>query len=334
MSTSTSSGHGRAQSWLLAAVLGVLIAGRGDGAEIRVEPSHFIDLGYIYQGQVAERSITLANDSEQSVSIAGVQTSCGCTTAASSYEAVPPRGSIDFSIRMDTTGKPEGHFAADVLLNFGDAAPAVPITLHGNVVIRSPDRYDFGDIYRGRTRAGVAFDFKGLPNEAMGILGIDYDKNAFDVRIEHPRFWNSLEHARIKVACKESLPPGRFDQTITIRNNSDYLPDTKVVLLGRVLDDVEMTPESISLGVVRGSSQPIEKRIRLYSPYERPFTIDQIDNPFPDQIVLTHVGGVAVTAHVITATVKAPFPLGQIQGSVHIETSVKPITLLVFGIQK
>lgn len=304
------------------------------GAEIRVEPSRIVDLGYVYQGQVTERSIVLVNDSDGRVAIAEIQTSCGCTTAASSYESIPPRGSIDFAIRVDTTGKPEGAFVADIVLNFGDAAPAVPVTLHGNVVIRCPDRYDFGDVYRGRTRAGVAFDFKGLPNEALEILGIDYDKDAFDVRVEYPHFWNSLEHARIKVGCKENIPAGRFDETITIRNDSDYLPDTKVVLLGRVLDDVEMTPESLSLGVLGELSEPIENRIRLYSPYEKPFTIDRIENPFPDQIVLTHDLRNNATAHEITATVKAPFPPGQIRGSFRIETSTKPITLLVFGIQK
>lgn len=85
------------------------------GAQVTAAPSkpmpvlmfqpHTLDLGQVTEGKTASGDLILRNNGNVSLTITGIQTSCGCTTGMLDERVLPPGGFTLMHVRVDTFAK-------------------------------------------------------------------------------------------------------------------------------------------------------------------------------------------------------------------------------------
>lgn len=117
-------------------ILGILLAGAGAAiAAPRVQwinPDY--DFGAIAEADgVASGEFRFVNTGDEPVTVTGVHTSCGCTTAKMPREAVNPGDTAVIAVQYDPTGRP-GKFEKKVTVKFADGIPRASLRVHGVVI--------------------------------------------------------------------------------------------------------------------------------------------------------------------------------------------------------
>jgi hypothetical protein len=126
---------------LLGAAVAALAAGRGAGADeaarasIRVEPESF-DFGKALPNKTLRKEFALRNFGDAELVIEDISTTCGCTAALTADSKVPPGGSTQLRVALETrsyTGKVE----RQVLVKSND--PKTPIlTVRVSATVEGP----------------------------------------------------------------------------------------------------------------------------------------------------------------------------------------------------
>lgn len=117
-------------------ILGMMLAAAGVAvAAPRVQwlnPDY--DFGAIAEADgVAQGEFRFVNTGDAPVSVTGVHTSCGCTTAQIPREPVSPGDTAVIAVQYDPTGRP-GKFEKKVTVNFSDDVPRTSLRVHGVVI--------------------------------------------------------------------------------------------------------------------------------------------------------------------------------------------------------
>ncbi|MDE6316967.1 MAG: DUF1573 domain-containing protein, partial [Muribaculaceae bacterium] len=141
------------------------------------------DYGAIAEADgVADGQFLFFNTGDSPVSVTGVRTSCGCTTARIPLDPVNPGDTAAIVVQYDPTGRP-GKFEKKVTVNFSDDLPHASLRVCG-VVIGTPKtlqtRYPvdagemrlhasiipFGDIKKGNAKS----DFLEIYNASRDTI--------------------------------------------------------------------------------------------------------------------------------------------------------------------
>lgn len=302
--------------------------------EVECVSSQVRDFGFVYQGQKVKHTFKIRNLTNDYIPIETVKTSCGCTAVLTSYQGIEGKASTDIEITVDTQGKPERPFSAPIVVVFGGEIGTMKLDITGTVIIPNPDRIDFGKIYRGGKNIGRAFYLKTLPGERLKVMGLHYNKKNLNVKVSAPNFWNRHEYHRVTIESPTKLPDGAFEELVTIKTNRSYQPEAVVVLTGRIVGQIEASPASISLGIMRGR-ESISRRVKLDSPYRRSFGITAIENPFPEYLSIEHGRQNVGLNQVLSINLKKEFPPGKISGIIKVGTTIgEDVNIPVYGIQR
>ena len=118
---------------LLAGAL--LAAAATAGAEARIQwVDPVCDFGAIAEADgVAERQLQFVNTGDVPVSVTGVRTSCGCTTASVPLDPVNPGDTAPIIVQYDPTSRP-GKFEKKVTVTFSDDVPRASLRVCGVVI--------------------------------------------------------------------------------------------------------------------------------------------------------------------------------------------------------
>lgn len=306
--------------------------------EIIEVPVKTKDFGYVYQGQKLKHVFSLKNNSNKPITIKNVKNSCGCTSALSSAENILPKDTIYIETIVDTTGKGERPFEVFIDIILSEPDEKIRLSIKGNIIIPNPNRINFGDVYRNKTSEKYFF-LKTLPTEKLDCYTCEYDDKFFDVEVISPHFWNRLEHHKVLIKFHDNIPPGNFEKKIVFRTNRSYEPNVSVLLTGHILAPIEAEPQAVSLGLMK-STDTLKRKIRLYSPYDFPFSIKTIYNPLPQNIIVKDLSdGASSKEHWIEIKMLSSFPEGKIDFDLNITATFedkKEYTLRVgiFGIHR
>lgn len=92
------------------------------------------DFGAIAEADgVARGEFRFVNTGDAPVSVTGVHTSCGCTTAQVPRDEIAPGDTAVIAVQYDPTGRP-GKFEKKVSVNFSDDIPRASLRVHGVVI--------------------------------------------------------------------------------------------------------------------------------------------------------------------------------------------------------
>jgi hypothetical protein len=279
------------------------------------------DFGSIARGAKAEYVFEITNNLIPDVHIAGVRTSCGCTSPSvadgkyllKTYE----KGGILAHLNSDThlgqdhatlTVTFDRPYWAEVQLN-------VRAFVHTNVLME-PSAVEFGAVPQGKpaeTRVrlyradlpgwqitGVSFADPHLKGEIVPVARRGYET------------WYDL-----KVAVDPKMPAGYINDQAVLTTNDPSMARMPVQVEGQVRASVSVSPSDLFLGVVRAG----EKVTRpLIVKADKPFRIKAITGD-KGAFEIPPTAGDAKETHVVPVTfVASPNETGKVVKTIHIET--------------
>ena len=133
-------------------------------------------LGAIYQGEIKSIPLVVTNTGNQPLIIQGIETSCGCTSAKRSAEAIPPGKSDTITVSFNSLGF-YGVITKIVTVNSNDPMqPQIEARLIGTVtsvleIVPPMSVINFGGAEAGTT-IRVSFVFRNTTSEQINIRGI------------------------------------------------------------------------------------------------------------------------------------------------------------------
>ena len=142
-----------------------------------------IDLGEVEEGQIITGSALVRNESNHSVTIGSVRTSCGCTTATDLQTLAPGQSQRVF-VTFDTTGRQGKTESCVWLTGPGFENPPIELKIVSNVVKQftiEPRSVDFGTVTLGASRTakvsirradGRPFRISGSQGDAASLGSI------------------------------------------------------------------------------------------------------------------------------------------------------------------
>ena len=299
-------------------------------------PAASRDFGYVYQGQKLTHTFEIHNATDAPIPIGQIKSSCGCSSAVVSGNNIPARGVALVRTIVDTTGKGEHPFEVFVDIGVEHPIKVVRCSLRGNIVIPYPDRIEWGRLRIDETKRSE-FYIKTLPDETLVISDCEYNDKRLDVTIASASIWRRRDVRKVSVQCLTNAFIGKFDETIVFKTNNPFRPTARVVVTGYVMGQIEMEPSAVSLGILKDHEQK-QITIRVYSPYNTPFTIDEIRNPFPDNLTIGIVSNDEGTEWILTVVARGGFQKGKVTGELQMRTQSErgaaDIRIGVFGIQR
>ncbi len=237
----------------------------GGFAAITVEPQS-LDLGTMEQHQTRRGEITIRNDGGADLEIGDITPSCGCTVAQLDTKVLKPGASTKLAVTFDSKDY-QGAQQKSITIRCNDPATPtveVPIVVTVHVpILLNPEKpmLGFGMVRRGDTAEQkmllTAVDTKDLKLEA-----VHYPKDILDVEIQQSLDGDPAK-AAVVVRLRPDAPFGTFNDVLRLHTNVPSMPNIDLELIGQVLRDIDVYPETINFRYVeRNQSLRQEVRVR------------------------------------------------------------------------
>jgi len=260
------------------------------------------DFGTVARGSKVEYRFKLTNPYKETVHIASVRSSCGCTTPMVEIDTLKTyeEGAI---IAHYNTSSFTGYKSATLTVTI-DQPYYAEVQLHVNGYIRSdvvfsPPSVQFGNVDLGTPgKAKVEVLYAG--RQDWKLTDVRSVNPHFEVDVTETRRGSGQVGYELEVSLKEDAPAGAIDDQLILVTNDSRQPRIPLYVDGRVVSAIRATPSPLNLGNVA----PGEKLTgQLIVTGKAPFKITGIDCDdarlafaLPDQAKKTHVLPVTFTA--------------------------------------
>lgn len=280
------------------------------------------DFGSVARGAKAEFAFEMTNNFQSDVHIAGVRTSCGCTTPSvendkrtlKTYE----KGAILAHLNSDTH---LGQRAATLTVTFDQPTYAevqlqIKALVHSDVLME-PASLGFGTVERGKAaESHVRIYRANYPNWRISALQLA-DPSLKGEVVELARRGSEVWYD-LKVHLSETASPGYIGGHALLTTNDPGTPQIPVQIEGQVRPDVSISPAALFLGVMK----PGEKVTKpLVVRGEKPFRITAITGD-KASFELPAAGSESKMMHIVPVTFIAGAELGKVVKTIHIETDM------------
>lgn len=286
-------------------------------AEMFEVTSH--DFGTVARNSLTEFAFKLKNIYEEDVHVAGVRSSCGCTSPRiekpllKTYE----EGAIIAHVNTDRF---LGRKGATVTVTFDKPYPAqvqlqVRTYIRDDVVIR-PGSVQFGSVDRGTT-ADRQVQISCPGRSGWRIVEV---KNAashlFGELIPINDGWGQTGY-QLQVRLNGDAPVGYFREHLMLVTNDHQRTEIPVLVEGRVLPEITISPASLFMGVVK----PGEKVVKpVVVQGKTPFRIKGATAGSDRFALNTSAEQAPKSLHVIPVTFTAGDEPGKVTQTIRIET--------------
>lgn len=247
----------RAGFALLVGALGlVLVARPSTAAPQAVVPEASYAFGAVDRGIPIEHRFAIRNDGTEPLQLEHLKSSCGCTVALASGRDVPPGGTSEVLVRLDTS-RITGRTAKTVSVYTNDpATPIIALTLTGQVLadlVAAPTPLYLGRLRRGQSARREITVMPGRPDSSERVTWIENANPAVRATLEAlPQGGGQ----RVVVDVDPAMPLGRFNDRITLHTTSAREPDLVVGVFGSIEGDVLVVPPEVSFGVTDPERTP------------------------------------------------------------------------------
>lgn len=277
------------------------------------------DYGSVARGAKTEYQFVLTNIYEEDVHIAGVRSSCGCTTPRITKETLKTyeKGAVIAS--FDTHGH-LGQKNATITVTFDQPYYAeVQLNVAGYIrsdVVFNPGEIDFGTIRPGgTTEKQVEVRYAGRGDWQIADVKTAHDYLEAEI-VETQREGGQVVYDLL-VKLKENAPAGYLNEQIFLMTNdrrSDRIP---LEVSARVAADLTVSPSSLSLGVLRPGEKVTKKLVVRGS---GPFKITAIH--CDDAAFAFSTDDSAKPLHLVPVTFTAGDDPGKLNCKIEIETDL------------
>ncbi len=277
------------------------------------------DFGTVARGAKAEFRFKFKNLYRETVHVAAVRSSCGCTTPTVTKRTLKSLETSEIVARYNTRAF-LGRRGATITVVF-DQPFYAEVQLHVTGYIRSdivvhPEVVNLGTVAQGQKAQGeVTIDYAGKPDwQIVDVKSpVPYLKARWQ---EIYRQGNRIKY-RLQVTLEGEAPAGFWEVPLRVVVN-DRRREFPVLVQAKVRASVVVSPSPLFVGVVKPGKQA-SKRLVVRGP--KPFRILNIQ--CSDQCFQFQVDDKPKTLHLITVTFQGEEP-GKYQGTIHIETDLGP----------
>ncbi len=208
------------------------------------------DFGEVEAGDEVEHDFVFENVGGGLLRIEKVLTTCGCTAALSPEEEVAAGGAGKIKTTFHTRGF-QGAVKKGLVVKTNDPEnELVRLTIGGKVVpeIEVEPRYlNWETLQPGDSPPPKKLTVRFRKGRGLRLEKIQSESPAVVLEKE-----SESEHKVVySVSLADDLPAGRFTGRITIRSNSERVPEIRVPFQGRVQGNVKVTPSILSMGRLR-----------------------------------------------------------------------------------
>jgi hypothetical protein len=283
------------------------------------------DFGSVARGAKAEFSFVFENLYMEDVHVAGVRTSCGCTS---------PRVE-NALLKTYDKGAIVAHFNTDSFLGQRGATLTVTIDqpfyaevqLHVRGYIRSDVVVEPGSLQVGSVDHGTAVDRSVAVNYAGGD-----DWQILDVKSSNPHITaKAVETGRsygqvsydLKVHVDQNAPAGYLNDHLMLVTNDATGAQIPVLVEGRIMPSITVNPTALFMGVVQ-PGQKVTKQLVVKS--KKPFRILGVSCDDKSFQFDTSKEGASKELHLIPVTFVAGTDAGKVVKTIKIKTDQGQMT--------
>lgn len=243
-----------------------------------------LEFGSVWVRNAYEHSISVKNNSDEPIQIAGFITSCGCTKVEPNNLVIPARGSrtvkatLDFRFLLGARPNGPAPFTVRLSPKVKDSAFAQPSWfLRGTVFVPLSCKMKRIDFPSPLSTEGPlpSRELFLTANYALSRVNAYCDRDLADVSVLSSREGGYV----LTVTPKRTLPIGPFDFDVWIAvtlSDRRALPRFSIPVSGRVRDDVHFVPDELEMGA--GSvGTSLTQQVSLVSDRMDPIHIERID---------------------------------------------------------
>ena len=232
------------------------------------------DFGEVEAGDEVEHTFVFENAGEDLLSITKVLTSCGCTGALVTEEKVPPGGTGEIKATFQTRGF-QGAVKKGLTVESNDPENRlVRLTIGGKVVSEvavDPRYLDWETLRPGDSTRPKKLSIRFLKGRGLRLEKIQSESPSV-ILTKKSEDENRTVYT---VALAENLPTGRFTGRITIRSNSERVPEVHVPFQGRVQGNVKVIPHILSLGRIT-PGKVLTRHLTVSKTGKQDFTVQEV----------------------------------------------------------
>jgi hypothetical protein len=282
------------------------------------ELSH--DFGVVARGADVKHRLKITNNLQQTVHIAEITTSCGCTAAKAEKETLASGESTFIELTMNSI-KFEGHKPSSFTVVFDRPSRAeVRVALQSYIrrdVVLTPGGAQFGSVAQGEA--------------ADRTLHINYaGRNDWKIReviCKNPQIQTNLVETQrgggnvkydLHVALKDKAPLGAFRDQMTLVTNDAGNPYIPILIEGLVEAEFSVNPELVSFGTLAPGER---KTVNVIVRGKKPFKIVKVESEASAGLFETRLPKDAKPVQVLPLTLIAPDQPGAVEEEFHVTIS-------------
>lgn len=277
------------------------------------------DFGTVARGAKAEFVFEFENIYEETLRVAGVRSSCGCTSVSLTKDTLHTfeKGGV---VATFNTASFLGHRSATLTITFDKPFSAeVQLNVQGFIrsdVVFTPGSVDFGvvDIGRGASKQ-VAINYAGKAD--WRILDVRSANSHLEVELNERGRGNGRVAYDMVVFLKPDLAEGFFQDQLLLVTNDSRNASVPLVVEGRVAPALSLSPASLYLGSL-APGETAKKQLVVRG--RQPFRIRNVRSDDPR--FEFEVGGQAKTLHLIPLRFTAGNDSEKVAATIEVETDL------------
>lgn len=232
------------------------------------------DFGEVEAGEEVEHTFSFENAGDGTLSINKVRTSCGCTGALITDKEVPPGGTGEIEATFLTKGF-QGSVKKSLTVESNDPQNRlVRLTIGGEVVseVTVEPRYLNWDMIReGEPPRPIRLTIRFLEGRGLRLEKVR-SEGPYVVLAKESESENKVIYS---VSLAKNLPTGRITGRLTIRTNSERVPEVHVPFYGQVQGRVKVIPHLLSLGKISPGEAPT-RHLSLTKTGKQDFSVQKV----------------------------------------------------------
>ncbi|MBN2577736.1 MAG: DUF1573 domain-containing protein [Pirellulales bacterium] len=303
---------------LLTAAVGLPASAQEWARKMFQENSH--DFGTVARSAKAEYRFVFENIYLEDVHVAGVRTSCSCTSPTVENPTVKTyeKGAILAHFNTNTF---LGQHGATLTVTI-DKPYYAQVQLHVKGNIRSDVLVEPGSVQFGTVEQGTAWQQYATVNYQGGnpqwkITGVkSLNPHVKPQIVETSRNYGQATY-KLNVVVDRQTPPGYLNEPVLLTTNDPQNPQIPVLVEGRIESGVSVSPATLFMGVVQ-PGQKVTKQLIVKS--KKPFKILSITCDDKSFELTLPAGEKAKPVHVIPITFVAGADPGRVVKTIRILT--------------
>lgn len=281
------------------------------------------DFGVVARGAPTEYRFVFQNIYKEDIHIAGVRSSCGCTSPRVENATVKTWEKSEVICRYNTHSFLGAKGATVTVTIDRPYFAEVQLQVKGNIrgdVVFDPNLVNFGTVDPTNTVSRkININYSG-GRSGWAIKDVRSANSHFGVRLNETSRNGGQASYEMSIVLKPGSPEGYFQDSLTIITNDLTNPRVTLPVQGKIASTslVNLSPALVSFGAIQTGESSTE---RLIVRSKEPFTIKSIKCTSP-LVSFGDVSTEAKTLHLVPVKLSAGANVLDMKGTITVETNL------------